>query len=129
MTCVLFGDRIATVATAVEFLPGEAYLMAAGTHRRAITHVGGAIAGIEAAIGHGDEAVGVERAMTLRAVDTLNSELLACQQTLRLSAADRTFREGGRATEAARAMPEKKMRSGFGIVTPYEPNALDLICS
>ena len=80
VTGVLLGDRIAAVAAAVEFLPGQADLVAARAHRGAIAHVGRTVGGMEAPVGDIDDAVVVERAVTLRAIDALNSKLLAGQQ-------------------------------------------------
>ena len=60
-------------------------------HRGAVAHVGRVAMGVEAPIGHVDDAVLVEHAVTLRAVDALNHELLAREQALRLGATDRAL--------------------------------------
>ena len=74
---------------------------------------------VEAPVGDVDDAVLVEHAIALRAVNALNEELLASQQPLRLGAADRALGEGRRRSdekggERGEAC-EDKLRTGFAI--------------
>ena len=121
MAGVLLGDQVAAVAAAIEFLPGETDLVTPRAHRGAVAHVGRVAMGVEAPIGHVDDAVLVEHAVTLRAVDALNHELLAREQALRLGATDRALGDAGEAATRAEETTANKariVRTGFAILTP-----------
>ena len=65
------------MAAAVEFLPGQADLVAARLDHGAVAQLGGIFGRRGTPVGHGHDAAGIEEAAAVGAVDAMQPERLA----------------------------------------------------